>query len=112
MESLARIPFLRDWPDSHRDLRFATCFRNRSSTFVLARQRYFKRPRPGGMEMRAILDLGAGGTALFTFAAYYNAALFKDMEPTAGFFSLVSFGRLSISPPISLLPELSIKRPF
>ena len=67
MESLARIPFLRDWPDSHRDLRFATCFRNRSSTFVLARQRYFKRPRPGGMEMRAILDLGAGGTALFTF---------------------------------------------
>src|SRR5882762_860051 len=46
------------------------------------------------------------------FAAYYNAALFKDMEPTAGFFSLVSFGRLSISPPISLLPELPIKRPF
>jgi len=29
-----------------------------------------------------------------------------------GIFSLVSFGRLSISPPISLLPELPIKRPF
>src|SRR5260370_42641270 len=66
MEALIGIPFLPDWPASHCDIHFETCFRNRGPAIVPTRQYCFNSPRFRIMEAGSILDLGTGGSALFS----------------------------------------------